>query len=66
MKTLGYGQGYQHAHREPDAITEMQCLPDALIGSRFYEPTDRGFEQKLRERMDWLRSRTIPKPTNSQ
>jgi putative ATPase len=58
MKGLGYGQGYRHAHREPDAVTEMQCLPDALVGSHFYEPTDRGFEQKLRERMEWLRNRT--------
>jgi putative ATPase len=57
MKGLGYGKGYQHAHREPDAVTDMQCLPDALAGTRFYEPTDRGYEQKLRERMEWLRNR---------
>jgi putative ATPase len=57
MKGLGYGKGYQHAHREPDAVTDMQCLPDALADTRFYEPTDRGFEQKLRERLDWLRNR---------
>lgn len=57
MKGLGYGEGYRHAHREPDAVTDMQCLPDSLVGSRFYEPTDRGFEQKLRERIEWLRNR---------
>jgi putative ATPase len=57
MKGLGYGKGYRHAHNEPDAITDMQCLPDSLVGSQFYEPTDRGFEQKLRERLEWLRNR---------
>ncbi|MGC2657645.1 MAG: replication-associated recombination protein A [Bryobacteraceae bacterium] len=58
MKGLGYGKGYQHAHREKDAVTGMQCLPDSLVGQQFYEPTDRGFEQKLRERLEWLRTRS--------
>ena len=58
MKGLGYGKGYQHAHREKDAVTDMQCLPDSLVGQQFYEPTDRGFEQKLRERLEWLRTRS--------
>ena len=57
MKELGYSQGYQHAHREPDAVTEMTCLPDALSGSTFYEPANRGFEAKLQERLAWLRNK---------
>jgi putative ATPase len=57
MKQLGYSQGYQHAHRQADAIADMECLPETLIGSKFYEPTDRGFEQKLRERLNWLAER---------
>jgi putative ATPase len=57
MKQMGYGKGYKHAHREEDAVTDMQCLPDTLAGSRFYEPTERGSEAKLRERLDWLRKR---------
>jgi putative ATPase len=55
MKDMGYSKGYQHAHLEKDAVTGMQCLPDALAGSVFYEPTERGFEQKIRERLAWLR-----------
>lgn len=54
MKEMGYAKGYQHAHRETDAVTNMQCLPDSLAGVQFYTPTDRGYEQRLRERMEWL------------
>ena len=54
MKEMGYAKGYQHAHRETDAVTNMQCLPDSLVDAQFYNPTDRGYEQRLRERMEWL------------
>jgi putative ATPase len=54
MRQMGYSKGYQHAHAVPDAVPDMMCLPEALSGHRFYEPTDRGFEQELRERMAWL------------
>jgi len=57
MKTIGYAKGYKHAHQEPDAVTDMSCLPDALAGSVFYEPADRGFEQKLQERTQWLKKK---------
>ncbi len=57
MKEMGYSKGYKHAHKEEDAVTDMQCLPDSLIGAVYYEPTDRGFEQKLRERVQWLQKR---------
>jgi putative ATPase len=57
MKEMGYAKGYRHAHQEADAVTDMQCLPDSLVDSVFYEPTDRGFEQKLQERLEWLKKR---------
>jgi putative ATPase len=57
MKNLGYAAGYKHAHQEPDAVTEMECLPEILAGCTFYHPSDRGFEQKLQERMRWLEKR---------
>jgi putative ATPase len=60
MKELGYAQGYRHAHQEPDAVTDMTCLPPSLAGERFYEPTNRGFEQKLQERLRWLEERRHP------
>lgn len=56
MKQMDYGKGYQHAHEKEDAVTDMPCLPDALVGSSFYQPTNRGFEQKLQERLQWLKN----------
>ena len=57
MKEMGYAKGYKHAHQESDAVTNMQCLPDSLINARFYTPTDRGYEQRLRERLQWLKEK---------
>jgi putative ATPase len=52
MKHQGYGRGYQYAHDDPDKITNMSCLPESLVGKKYYEPTDQGFEQRLRTRME--------------
>ena len=57
MKEMGYAKGYKHAHGESDAVTNMQCLPDSLMDARFYAPTDRGYEQRLRERLQWLENK---------
>lgn len=51
MKEWGYGAGYQHAHQFNDAITNMPCLPESLAGERFYFPSDRGVEKRVKERM---------------
>ena len=51
MKNIGYGQGYQYAHNHEEKITDMQCLPDNLVGRSWYKPTDQGFEARLRQRM---------------
>ena len=57
MKQWGYGQGYQHAHKLEDALPDMECLPESLAGTTFYEPTQRGFEQRIGERLEEIRSR---------
>jgi putative ATPase len=57
MKQWGYGAGYQHAHQLEDALPDMDCLPGSLVGTRFYEPTQRGLEQRIRERLEEIRSR---------
>ncbi len=57
MKEIGYGQGYEHAHGQENAVTAMECLPEELAGTSFYEPTNRGFEQRVTEQMKWVRSR---------
>src|ERR1700682_338182 len=63
MKNIGYGKGYQYAHNYEDKVTDMQCLPDNLAGRTYYQPTDPGFEQRLRQRLDEIRklkSRAMP------
>jgi putative ATPase len=56
MKGLGYGKGYQYDHDAAGGVAlDQQCLPDALDGTVFYEPVDRGLEQKLREKLLALR-----------
>jgi putative ATPase len=55
MKHVGYGKGYQYAHGSEDKVTGMQCLPDNLAGRAYYQPTDQGFEQRLRQRLDEIR-----------
>ena len=57
MKEWGYGAGYQHAHDFEDAVNEMDCLPESLAGRRWYHPTDRGTEKRIRERIDEIRTK---------
>jgi putative ATPase len=57
MKEWGYSAGYQHAHDFDDALNNMQCLPESLAGRRWYEPTDRGVEKRIRERLEEIRAR---------
>jgi putative ATPase len=56
MKGLGYGKGYQYDHDvEGGVALGQQCLPEALEGTEFYHPVDRGLELKLREKLQSLR-----------
>ena len=59
MKNLQYGKGYQYAHDTEDKLTNMQCLPDSLLGKTYYQPTDEGFEARYKERLrqikEWKR-----------
>jgi putative ATPase len=57
MKDWGYGAGYQHAHLFEDALPDMDCLPTSLSGKRYYEPTLRGMEQKIHERLEQIREK---------
>ena len=56
-KKLGRGTGYKYAHDEPGGISDQPLLPPEVQGERFYEPTDRGLEAELRERLDAVRHR---------
>jgi len=55
MKNVGYGEGYKYAHDFDDKLTDMTCLPDNLSGRVYYQPTDQGFELRLRQRLDEIR-----------
>ena len=52
MKELEYGKGYRYAHNEADAVADMSCLPPALEGRKYYQPTDRGFEKEIKRRLE--------------
>jgi putative ATPase len=54
---LGRGSGYRYAHDEPGGVSDQPLLPEELRGRRFYEPTDRGFERELGQRLSELRAR---------
>jgi putative ATPase len=57
MKQLGYGREYRYAHDEAEAYAAGErYLPEALGEKRFYEPTERGLEARIRERMTALRT----------
>lgn len=59
MKDLHYGRGYQYAHDTKDKLTTMQTMPNELLGTTFYHPTDQGFEPRFEHRLqeikDWHR-----------
>src|SRR6202161_2286390 len=55
MKNIGYGQGYQYAHDYEDRVTDMSCLPESLAGRIYYQPTDQGFEARIRMRLEEIR-----------
>jgi len=57
MKNLDYGREYRYAHDEPGAYAAGEnYFPEELKDSRFYFPTDRGLEDKIREKLDYFRS----------
>ena len=56
MKNIGYGRAYRYAHDEPEAYAAGEhYLPEELRGAKLYEPTDRGLEARIRERLARLR-----------
>jgi putative ATPase len=58
MKNLGYGKGYKYAHDYEGGQIEQSHLPDSLRGRRYYRPTERGYEARLKQRMaDWAAQR---------
>ncbi len=64
MKELHYGKGYQYAHDAEEKLTNMQCLPDSLLGRTYYRPTEQGSEARVAQRLEqiqaWKRATSPP------
>jgi len=57
MENLDYGKNYRYAHNEPDAYAAgVKYFPDEMNPIRFYNPTNRGLEIKIKEKLDYLKS----------
>ena len=59
MKQLGYGRDYAYAFESDDHYIPQEYLPDELKGTRFYEPSDFGFEKRIAERLEWWRRKKV-------
>src|SRR4051812_16351307 len=57
MKTVGYGKGYAYDHSADEAFSGQDYWPEEMEPQAFYEPTDRGFEAKVRERLEFWKQR---------
>lgn len=60
-KRLGHGQGYQYAHDHPGGFVEQDYLG---VEKTYYEPTDRGYEAQIAERMRRLKAQATEAPPN--
>ena len=58
MKTEGYGRGYEYDHDAEEAFSGQDYFPDGMARQEFYQPTERGYEKRIAERMaEWERLR---------
>lgn len=53
MKDIGYGSGYSYDHESDDGFSGDNYWPEDMEPEKFYQPVDRGFEHKIRERLDY-------------
>ena len=62
MRDDGYGENYRYAHDYDDHVVPGESyLPDELVGTRFYEPSDQGLEQSIKDRLERLRRNAASK-----
>jgi putative ATPase len=53
MKEVGYGKGYAYDHDAPEGFSGDNYWPEEMEPQSFYQPVERGFEAKIRERLAW-------------
>ena len=56
MKELEYGKGYLYAHDTEERLTAMDCLPESLLGRRYYLPGEQGSEARAKQRLEAIRA----------
>src|SRR3954470_16103948 len=66
MKQIGYGKGYQYDHDSEGGFSGDNYWPEEMAPQTFYEPTDRGFEKRVRERLDYWVSRREETPRRAE
>jgi putative ATPase len=65
MEEMGYGKGYKYSHDYKDGYASQEYLPDELSNERFYSPTDRGYENVVKKRLDgWFKIKIKNKKNN--
>ena len=57
MQELGYGDGYAYAHSDPDGALKQDHFPEEIGPRRYYEPTEHGYESRIRAFLAWLEER---------
>ncbi len=57
MKELNYGKGYQYPHEFTGNYVKEEYLPEKLQGKKYYEPTDNGYEKRIKEHLANLKNR---------
>ncbi len=63
MKSMDYGAEYRYAHHEPGAYAAGECyLPPELADRVYYEPVERGLEQRIREKLAYFRELDAKSP----
>lgn len=58
MSSLGYGDGYQYPHNSEDAfVKNVNYLGEGVPREEWYQPSDRGYEKTICERLEWLKNK---------
>lgn len=57
-QALGHGVGYLYPHDYSQNIVRQQYMPDSLVGTSYYQPTNNGYESKVRTTMEFIRNYT--------
>src|SRR5208282_1105400 len=55
MRELGYGAGYRYPHDYEGGLTAQDYLPEDIAARRYYQPSDRGYEIRIREYLERAR-----------